>query len=493
MRVLLSTALLLLCQQASLADIICPQIVQQYDTNSLIADDPSNSEDQRFNEISGLAFSPTTISPISGEPVLYAINDSGGGKRLGIFDSGTGERILTLRLSALPSSRDWESMAIGSCGTEVPGGSDSNEQIPSCLYIADIGDNLARGTSGDESGRNRSPYRIYKIKEPQLDMFSENDEIPSSHMSVMDYDYQHSSSPTSFADCEAVFLDHTGWGNNDEAVGDMYLVTKWDLSGTDAAIFTRLFRIPASAWTEYTDRVYSPTVVGTYDSTSLLGKRWTRGDMAFDGTTIALGDYYYSYLFPRCPGVSVADALAADGVIPCRRWDNLFSDDAGQFETIAWLPDGSMSLQISECRPKCNPPMVWTVFDYTDKNGASTYQCPSPTAATEGPTASPRSNEPSQQPLESSLPTALISAASSPIPTSSPTKQTSPPVAQISPSPTMMLQNCNASRPPSCMQSRSPTPVPDSMEPTSLASTSSCLRNNVHLTSAIMFLTMLLL
>jgi hypothetical protein len=53
--------------------------------------------------------------------------------------------------------------------------------------------------------------------------------------------------------------------------------------------------------TEDTNYTYSPEAVGFYgnaqDSNGLMGYMWTRGEMTFDGTLIALGDYYDQYLF----------------------------------------------------------------------------------------------------------------------------------------------------------------------------------------------------
>jgi hypothetical protein len=44
---------------------------------------------------------------------------------------------------------------------------------------------------------------------------------------LLRYNYlDTSSSPTKYCDCEAIFIDHTGWGDGG-AKGDLYLLTKW--------------------------------------------------------------------------------------------------------------------------------------------------------------------------------------------------------------------------------------------------------------------------
>jgi len=46
---------------------------------------------RRYTEISGLAFSSIQVSPSTGNPIMYVINDGGGneGGRIGVYDSGT--------------------------------------------------------------------------------------------------------------------------------------------------------------------------------------------------------------------------------------------------------------------------------------------------------------------------------------------------------------------------------------------------------------------
>lgn len=186
---------------------VCPVIERREADTRLKSADPNGPD---FREISGLAFSPR--QKYNGKPIFFAVGDGGGDARIGMFDSVTGRRLRTLRVDrGFFRNSDWESMTIGSCG--------NSGEDKTCLYIMDAGDNKARESRG-RSGR--SSYKILKIREPDLDDYDDNDTIPTSRMSRLDYDYRHSSSPTNYADCEAMFLDHKGWGD-DEDVGGEFL------------------------------------------------------------------------------------------------------------------------------------------------------------------------------------------------------------------------------------------------------------------------------
>jgi hypothetical protein len=187
---------------------MCP-VVQSTSVDTLLKSYDPNGPD--FGEVSGLAFSPSQRS--NGKPIFFAISDGGGDARIGMFDSQTGDRLRTLKIDrSFFRNVDWESVAIGSCGKS---GVDDT-----CLYIMDAGDNRARETNGKQG---RGDYRILKIKEPKLDDYNDNDMISKSRMSRLDYDYRHSSSPTNYADCEAMFLDHKGWGDDEDIGGEFYL------------------------------------------------------------------------------------------------------------------------------------------------------------------------------------------------------------------------------------------------------------------------------
>lgn len=351
--------------------VYCP-VVGATDANS-------SMQSNEFSEISGLAISPSQVSPTTGAAVMFAINDSGGGPRLGLLDSATGAKLLTLRIPT--SNRDWESMSIGSCGI--------TDMSKTCLYIADTGDNRAR-LSGGDSSRRESRYNIVRIEEPLLKDFVDDERIPDSYVSNLIFSYQSESSPTNSADCEATFLDNAGWGK-DGAIGDLYLVTKWDES--DARTKTRLFKIPTKVWLNTTE-TYNPEAVGSYDEGGdLMGITWTGAESSFDGTLISLVGYKErerrttNYMFLRCPGSSVADSLAApNGTTEhCLSW----KAPDGKLEALAWGPNGMRIVNIPE---GINENIGITSFVYDSMNVSQT--------CSEDPNATMQQQEPSPESTE---------------------------------------------------------------------------------------------
>ncbi len=85
-------------------------------------------EDEQIDESSGLASSRTNPGR------LWTHNDSGDSARLFLIDEEGATRA-TVMLDGV-DARDWEDMAVGPCA----GGADESK---SCVYVADIGDNLA--------------------------------------------------------------------------------------------------------------------------------------------------------------------------------------------------------------------------------------------------------------------------------------------------------------------------------------------------------------
>ncbi|CAJ1951876.1 unnamed protein product [Cylindrotheca closterium] len=405
----------------------------------------------RYGEISGLAFSPKQRAP-SGEPVIYAFSDGGSGQRIGMWDPGNGERLRTLQLSNFTAHNwDWEAMTVGSCGNA--GLQDT------CLYVADTGDNTARASRGRRTNRAHFPPYILKIREPQLEDYADTDFIPDSHISVLTVDYSHPSSPTAYADVEAVFVDHKGWGEGG-AVGDVYFVTKFDRGWQAYYQFTRLLKIPPSAWPPMGQKGhYSPFAVGHYDwdgvpdasgrwtlvtDGQLMGNTWRGGEMSFDGTLIGLATTQNSTLFLRCPGTSVADALAAPnaGSKYCRLWDS--PTGFTQVETFAFSPGGGRSLVVPEGH---RPRLGWTAFDYSDNE----FVCPEPdvlitaaptVAGTGKPTGLP-TRKPTVGPTKvptltpTLIPTAKITKGPTQSPTKLPTSPTQSPTKLPTNAPTL--------------------------------------------------------
>ena len=326
-----------------------------------------------WNELSGLAVSPYQKGP-SGSPVVWGHNDgrdqAKNGTNFAAWDSGTGERLLTFHLMYSDTSnppiynQDWEDMTIGTCG-----GSDDDDEI--CLYFADTGDNGASCNDClDKTIRPENrPYVIYKVKEPVLEDF-----YPSvvaqldteTYVTTLTIDYLDETSPFKTRDVEAVFLDHAGWGEGGQK-GDIYLVT---LGRQDA----KLYKIPANVWPTWEERTahYSPKVVGGTDKyregLEYTMYVWRGSEMSWDGTKIILGNIHRNFVFLRCPGQSVVDALV--GPDACMIFDNPpeAADTFKQFEAVAWFNDGGYNiLNVAEIRTgTMAPKLVQTTFDYSN-------------------------------------------------------------------------------------------------------------------------------
>ena len=360
-------------------NVVCPKSGPTRNNTRINGFDPV----RRYTEISGLALSPTQIAPSSGFPIMYVINDGSDEDegRIGVYDSGSGQRLLTLTISnqTVPSSYDWESLTVGSCGITDQEDTRGTSLGSSCLYIADVGDNVARDTKGRRSDRTENdPYRIIKIREPIIEILPVAIEeanstwaIPDADVSMLAFDYNHSSSPTDYADCEAVFLDPTGWGFGGSP-GDLYLITKWNPTNVS---LTRLFKIPTNAWsipaqgqasvgniTSQRPLVYSPLAVGSYSpDDELLNATWTGAELTHDGTVIALSSNDGTSIFLRCPGSTVAEALTGNSQ-SCHSFSH---PSRGQVETSAWTADGTQHLEIPE-GPR--PRMGWTTMIYDDSD-----------------------------------------------------------------------------------------------------------------------------
>lgn len=122
-------------------------------------------------ELSGLAASATRPG------ILYAHNDSGDSARFFALDA-TGLRVGEYALGGV-TAIDWEDIAVGPCGSDLAG---------SCVFLADIGDNL----------RDRASVTIYRVSEPQ----GASGSVASSSISFTYPDGPH--------DAEALFIDGAG-------------------------------------------------------------------------------------------------------------------------------------------------------------------------------------------------------------------------------------------------------------------------------------------
>ena len=228
-------------------------------------------QDPRIGESSGLA----TAS--SGE-VVYTHNDSGDEARF--FAVGLDGRTRTTYVLPGVEPRDWEDMARG-----------PDEQGRSSLWLGDIGDNSASRENG---------LLVHRVAEPvAADQERVTTEAPTS------FRLRYPDGPQ---DAEALLVH--------PRTGRLYLVTK-PLSGTprvyaapqplDAGAPNVLEQV-AEAPTESTGTAGGPGI-GSF-ANSLV----TAGDIAPDGTRVALRTYTDLYEWP-VPGDDVAAAFDAEPTV----------------------------------------------------------------------------------------------------------------------------------------------------------------------------------
>ncbi len=222
---------------------------------------------------------------IGGSGVLWAHNDSGSEPR--IYAMATdGSPLGAVDVDA--RNVDWEDFAAG----PGPGGD-------TYLYLADIGDNLAR----------RRHVTLYRFPEPD----------PAAGM-VTGLESIDVTYPDGPSDAEALLVD--------PSTGDAFIVTKMPGWG-------RIYEVPASAWG-------AASVVATDVGAAVLPRAdsvITGGDVSADGSVVALRTYGDVRLFARDPGSSVGEALT-------HRSCFLAAAEEDQGEAIAF--DGTALLTVGE-------------------------------------------------------------------------------------------------------------------------------------------------
>lgn len=227
-----------------------------------------------INETSGLAAS--VLHP----GAVYLHEDSGSASVFYAMDLN-GAPLAELEISNV-NAVDMEDVAIGAC----PEGS--------CLYIADVGDNLEQ----------RDDYRIYRVAEPEA--FTSTQTTAT----VIPFSYEDGNN-----NCEA-FVVEPGSGN-------MYLLTK--TSGTPG-----LYRI---------DTVGAESVaVRLFDVVPPDGNLFTAADVRPDGQGLLVRTYGSLYYYA---GSGVEAALATE---PC---EAPVADEA-QGEAVAFVEGGLNYITVSE-------------------------------------------------------------------------------------------------------------------------------------------------
>jgi|JI10StandDraft_1071094.scaffolds.fasta_scaffold13563_6 hypothetical protein len=216
--------------------------------------------------------------------VVYTINDSGHDADLFAFDTtGAHRGRWTIRGAR---NRDWEALAVGVCGER------GAARAASCVYVGDVGDNE----------RQRTALEIYRIAEPLGRAGGTRGALQSTVLSVRFSDRAHN--------VEAMYV---------AADGAIILITKVSghLVGVDDER-PRLYRIPASAWTDGTSATAGTSAIAALvDSLPEFpggGRKRMVTDAArsADGRFLAVRTYTWVATFP----LDSASGLPRRGVAP---------------------------------------------------------------------------------------------------------------------------------------------------------------------------------
>lgn len=236
-------------------------------------------------ELSGLALSRTQPG------VLWTHNDSGDAARL--FALAADGRLRAELAVPNATNIDWEEIAIG----DAIGVGDA-------LYIADIGDNLAR----------RSEIVVYAVPEPRLgDRQGPGATAPARRIALRYPDGAH--------DAEALLVDPRS--------GALVIVTK--SFGGEASVYASRPRAGAG-----TLRPAGSLSLG-------VGEAITAGSVSADGRTVALRSYGRAYVWTRRARESLPAALRR---APCVAGSELSSE--GQGEALAVNRDGRALSTVAE-------------------------------------------------------------------------------------------------------------------------------------------------
>lgn len=222
--------------------------------------------------------------------VLWAHNDSGAGPDMyALADDGTA--LGRFRLDGATST-DWEDMALGT----------------DHLYVGDIGDNRF----------NRPEVTVYRVAEPTVDPAQTGVEETLTGVENLTLTYEDGPH-----DAETLMAD--------PVTGDVYVVTKqWDGQASG------LYRIPADATPA------APVVMERLgDVAGTANQLATAGDIAADGSLVAVRTYAKVLIWDRAEGQSIAEALAAD---PCEAAVPFEI----QGEAITFTPDGQGYVTVAE-------------------------------------------------------------------------------------------------------------------------------------------------
>jgi hypothetical protein len=216
-------------------------------------------EHEAIDESSGLARSRRH------DHLLWTHNDSGGEARLFAVDTRDASHRGVARLEGVDAT-DWEDAATGPCRVSKM---NVGDDVPSCLYVADIGDN----------GDTRDHVSIVVFPEPDLpDDPSGETTVPASSIATISFVY-----PDGPRDAE-VLLVHPSSGR-------IYVVAK---TGSED---NGVYRVPAHPAPP--DAPHEATLVGALELPHAMsyGRMATAGDIAPSGREVTLRSYLSLFTF----------------------------------------------------------------------------------------------------------------------------------------------------------------------------------------------------
>jgi hypothetical protein len=254
-----------------------------------------NIESKGLDEASGLAAS--RLNP----GVLWSHNDSGGSAKLWAmtFD---GDDLGTYSLEGV-SATDWEDVASG------PGSKPGQWY----LYVGDIGAN----------DRRRLSVVVHRVVEPKVEPDQKDKKRELNDFATWHLRYPGGPAP----DAEALMVD--------PETADLYVVAKVD--SPHPHVYRARAPHDPDPVIDLVD-VATLTLLKTGSGHSYLV---TAGDISADGRWVLVRTYSDAYLWPRPPGLSLAEAMKA---APCR----VPLAKEAQGEAIAWSPSGFGYFTVSE-------------------------------------------------------------------------------------------------------------------------------------------------
>lgn len=250
-------------------------------------------ENPEINEASGLAFSQVHTG------VLYTHNDSGAEPIVHMIDT-LGRSLGQIFLQNV-KNRDWEDIAVGS----------GPDKTKSYVYVAEIGDNLAR----------YKEIRVFRFAEPegiQTEIQLEPEVL------VLSY-------PDGPKDAETLMVDPLS--------GDIFILSKRDSLNILYKTSQKAFKKGKATLERVMVLPFTMAVAG---------------DISMDGSQILIKNYEQVFYWIRMPNETVDQALS-------RQPEVLPYKPEPQGEAIAFHPNGNSYFTVSE-KSNLTAPMLYRYF-----------------------------------------------------------------------------------------------------------------------------------